>query len=163
MNHDWIIGVIGQHSCDAELYEIARQVGKGIAERGAVLLCGGLGGVMEAACRGAKQAGGFTVGILPGSSGADANPYVDLKIVTGLGEARNLVVVLSASALVACGGQAGTLSEIGFALRHGKILVGLNTWRIQDPAGKEDFFPQFQEPEAALDYVWSKLERNHAL
>ncbi|HXL01951.1 MAG TPA: TIGR00725 family protein [Candidatus Atribacteria bacterium] len=162
MNRNLIIGVIGQHSCDAQLYEIAYQVGKGIAERGAILLCGGLGGVMEAACRGAKEAGGFTIGVLPGNFEGDANPYVDLKIVTGLGEVRNLIIVLTASALIACGGQFGTLSEIAFALSHGKVLAGLNTWKIQDSTGEGDFFPQFQNAEAALNYVWKKLERNNA-
>jgi len=162
MNHNWVVAVIGQHSCDAELYEIAYQVGKGIAKRGATLLCGGLGGVMEAACRGAKEAGGFTVGVLPGNSREDANPYVDLKIVTGLGEARNLIIILTVSAIIACGGQFGTLSEIAFALSHNKVLAGLKTWNIQDSTGKRDFFPQFPNAEAALDYVWKKLERNDA-
>jgi uncharacterized protein (TIGR00725 family) len=162
MNRNWVVGVIGQHSCDAKLYEVAYQIGKGIAERNATLICGGLGGVMEAACRGAKEAGGFTIGVLPGSFEEDANPYVDLKIVTGLGEARNLVIVLTASALIACGGQFGTLSEIAFALAHNKILAGLNTWNARDYTGKRDFFPQFQNAEAVLDYVWKKLERDDA-
>ena len=83
--------------------------------------------------------------------------------MTGLGEARNLIIVLTASALIACGGQSGTLSEIALALSHDKILAGLNTWKIQDSTGKEDFFPQFQDAKEALHYVWEKLESNNAL
>ncbi len=151
------IGVIGQSSCDEKLYQMAYEVGKEIARRGAVLVCGGLGGVMEAACRGAKDANGVTVGILPGFSVVDANPFVDIAVATGLGEARNLIIVHTASALVACGGQAGTLSEIAFALRAGKILAGLATWRIQDNSGREDFFPHFENPREAVHFVFQNL------
>jgi uncharacterized protein (TIGR00725 family) len=96
-----------------------------------VLICGGLGGVMEAACRGAKQTGGTTVGILPGDDRSAANPYVDIVIPTGLGEARNAIVVRSADALIAIGGAYGTLSEIAFALKAGKRVVGLGTWEVE--------------------------------
>jgi uncharacterized protein (TIGR00725 family) len=106
-------------------------VGRGLAERGTVLVCGGLGGVMEAACRGAKEAGGTTVGILPGLDPADANPYVDVALATGLGEGRNLLVVRAADALIAIGGGHGTLSEIALALKAGKRVVGIGTWDIE--------------------------------
>jgi uncharacterized protein (TIGR00725 family) len=106
-------------------------VGRLVAERGAVLVCGGLGGAMEAACRGAKQAGGLTVGILPGSDRSDANPYVDVALPTGLGEARNALVVRAADAVIAIGGGYGTLSEIAFALKAGKRVIGLDTWDIE--------------------------------
>jgi uncharacterized protein (TIGR00725 family) len=96
-----------------------------------VLVCGGLGGAMEAACRGAKAAGGTTVGILPGSDRAAANPFVDVAVPTGLGQGRNLVVVHAADAVVAVGGGYGTLSEIALALRHGKPVVGLGSWEIE--------------------------------
>jgi uncharacterized protein (TIGR00725 family) len=102
-----------------------------VAERGAVLVCGGLGGAMEAACRGARAAGGTTVGILPGSERADANPYVDIALPTGLGEGRNALVVRTADALIAVGGGYGTLSEIALALRHGKPVIGVDTWDIE--------------------------------
>jgi uncharacterized protein (TIGR00725 family) len=102
-----------------------------VAERGAVLVCGGLGGAMESACRGAKQAGGTTVGLLPGLDRADANPHVDVALPTGLGEARNAVLVRVADAVIAVGGGYGTLSEIALALRQGKPVIGLGTWEIE--------------------------------
>jgi uncharacterized protein (TIGR00725 family) len=110
---------------------VAESVGRELASRGAVLVCGGLGGVMEAACTGAKGGGGTTIGILPGTDRAAANPFVDFAIPTGLGEARNALVVRAADALIAIGGGYGTLSEIAFALKAGKPVVGLGTWEIE--------------------------------
>ena len=110
--------------------DAAEAVGRGLAEAGAVVVCGGLGGVMAAACRGAAEAGGTTVGILPGSSRADANPWVTVALPTGLGEARNALVVRTVDVLVAVGGGYGTLSEIGLALRTGTPVVGLGTWEL---------------------------------
>lgn len=109
---------------------MAEAVGRMLAERGAVVVCGGLGGTMEAACRGAKDGGGTTLGILPGFDRADANPYVDVAVATGLGEARNALVARAADALIAVGGEWGTLSEIALALRAGKRVVGLGTWEL---------------------------------
>ncbi|MBM3332159.1 TIGR00725 family protein [candidate division WOR-3 bacterium] len=125
------IGVIGAGECDTELARVAEDVGGRIAAAGAVLVCGGMGGVMEAACRGAKAAGGTTIGILPGPDRADANRYVDVAIATGINEARNLAIIRTADALIAVGGSYGTLSEIGFALKAGKKVVGLRTWEIK--------------------------------
>lgn len=125
------IGVIGGAECPPEVYEIAREVGSEIAKRGFSLVCGGLGGVMEAACYGAKEAGGLTIGILPTSNKSDANPYVDLVIPTGLGHARNILVVQASDALVAIDGEAGTLSEIAIALKVGKPIVGIRTWKLE--------------------------------
>jgi uncharacterized protein (TIGR00725 family) len=113
-------------------------VGRELAARGAVLVCGGLGGVMEAACRGAKDAGGRTVGILPGTDRAAANPFVDAAIPTGLGEARNALVVRAADALIAVGGGYGTLSEIALALKAGKRVVGLDSWDINGVVAVRD-------------------------
>ncbi|BER93057.1 TIGR00725 family protein [Atrimonas thermophila] len=159
MENKPIIGVIGTASShDTSIVELAFEVGCEIARRGAVLLCGGLGGVMEAACRGAKEEGGITIGILPGSSVNEANPFVDYRIATGLGEARNLIIVLSSSALVACGGGAGTLSEIAFALKHGKPLAGLRTWQLRSGSGQEGFFPQFESAREAVAYLFKCLE-----
>ncbi len=132
------IGVIGAGECCAEIEVIAEEVGEGIARLGAVLLCGGMGGVMLAACRGAKAAGGLTVGILPGNERSQANPYVDIPIATGMGEARNLIIIRSADALVAVGGSYGTLSEIGFALKMGKKVIGIKTWEIPGVVRVED-------------------------
>ena len=125
------IGVIGGATCSAEIYEIAREVGGEIARNGFSLVCGGLGGVMEAACRGAKEAGGITIGIIPTADKRDANPYCDLIIPTGLGHARNVLVVYASDALVAVDGETGTLSEIAIALKVGKPIVGIKTWELE--------------------------------
>ena len=109
----------------------AAEVGRLLAERGAVLVCGGRGGAMEAACRGAKEAGGLTVGILPGSDRSEANPFVDVVVPKGLGEARNALVVGAADVVIAVGGGYGTLSEIALALKAGKRVIGLGTWEIE--------------------------------
>ncbi len=124
------IAVIGSADCDETVAALARAVGGEIARRGAVLVCGGRGGVMAAACQGAKAQGGLTVGILPGPDRSEANAFVDLPIVTGLGEARNAIVVRSASAVIAISGGYGTLSEIGLARKMGRPVVGLGTWTL---------------------------------
>jgi uncharacterized protein (TIGR00725 family) len=110
---------------------VAEEVGRLLGQRGAVVVCGGLGGVMEAACRGAKQADGTTVGILPDADRSNANAYLDVALPTGLGEARNAVVVFSSDVLIAVGGEYGTLSEIAHALKAGKRVIGLGTWEIE--------------------------------
>lgn len=125
-----LIAVIGARQCNAPTYALAEQVGYELARRRAIVVCGGLGGVMEAACKGAKRAGGLTIGILPGKTSREANPYVDIPIVTGLGEARNSIVVRTARAVIAVGGEYGTLSEIAFALKFGIPVIGLNTWQL---------------------------------
>lgn len=124
------VAVIGSASCSPEIATAAEQVGRQIARRRAVLVCGGRGGVMEAACRGAKAEGGTTVGILPGTDRTEANAFVDIPIVTGLGEARNALVVRTADAVIAVSGGYGTLSEIGLALKMGRPVVGLGTWEL---------------------------------
>jgi uncharacterized protein (TIGR00725 family) len=124
------VAVIGSARCGAEASALAEEVGREIVRHGAVLVCGGRGGVMEAACRGAKAEGGTTVGILPGTDRREANPFVDIPIVTGLGEARNVIVVRTADAVIAVRGGYGTLSEIGFALKMGRPVVGLGTWEL---------------------------------
>lgn len=121
------VGVIGSGRCSREIYQLAERVGEGIARRGAILICGGLGGVMEGACKGAKTAGGTTVGILPGARPDDANAYVDIPVVTGLSLARNLLVVRSSQAVIAVEGGYGTLSEIAFSLQLGVPVIGLKT------------------------------------
>lgn len=124
------VAVVGAGTATPDEQRDAELVGRGLAEAGAIVVCGGLGGVMEAACRGAKSAGGMTLGILPGSRREDANPYVDMAVATGLGELRNGLVVRSADALIAIGGEFGTLSEIALALKAGKPVVGLGTWQL---------------------------------
>lgn len=131
------IGVIGGSQCSKKEAQMAEEVGRELAKRGAVLVCGGLGGIMRAACKGASSAGGTTVGILPGNDRQSANPYVQIPVVTGLGEARNVIVVKSAQAVIAVGGSYGTLSEISHTLKNGIPLIGLNTWSISRN-GKQD-------------------------
>jgi uncharacterized protein (TIGR00725 family) len=125
------IAVIGAGNATVKERNLAEEVGALLAEANAVLVCGGLGGVMEAACRGASESGGATVGILPGSNRHDANPHVGIVVATGLGEARNAIVVTSADAVIAIGGEYGTLSEIALALRAGRPVIGLDTWELR--------------------------------
>jgi uncharacterized protein (TIGR00725 family) len=124
------IAVIGGSDASPQVIELAEEVGCEIARQGAVLVCGGLGGVMEAACRGASREGGLTIGILPGENRQAANPYVRIPIVTGIGYARNVAVVKSAQAVIAIDGSYGTLSELGHALQSGIPVIGLNTWSL---------------------------------
>jgi hypothetical protein len=137
-----IIGVIGSGAGVLALPDVLAQaeaVGREIGRRGHTLVCGGRGGVMEAACRGARDAGGHTIGILPGADKREANAYVEFPIVTNMGSARNLIIVQTADALIAIGhGGYGTLSEIAMAFVHAKPVVGLGTWRLSDDAGLED-------------------------
>jgi len=125
-----LIAVIGGGSPPTDTLNLAYMVGRELSRRGAILVCGGLKGVMEAACRGAKEGGGLTVGILPGSDPSEANPYVDIPISTGMGSARNIIVVKSAKAVIAINGAYGTLSEIGHALGEGIPVIGLKTWGL---------------------------------
>ena len=132
-----IISVIGAGQATSELAALAEEVGRELAKRGAAIVCGGLGGVMEAACRGAKSAGGTTIGVLPWNDPEDANRWVDFPICTGLGYGRNVIVVKSGRAVIAVGGAYGTLSEIGHALGEGIPVIGLGTWTIARE-GEED-------------------------
>jgi hypothetical protein len=125
-----IIGVIGSGQATPEQARLAEQVGALLARRGAVLLTGGLGGVMEAASRGASGAGGLVLGLLPGADPREANPHVGLPLATGLGEARNLLIATASQALIAVGGALGTLAEIAFALKAGRTVIGLATWPV---------------------------------
>ena len=125
------IAVIGGSRPGRAALDAAFEVGRLIARAGAVLVCGGLGGVMEAACRGAREEGGLTIGILPGGAAADANPWVDVPIATGLGYTRNALVVMNADAVIAVDGEYGTLSEIAYGKIHGKKVVGLGTWDVK--------------------------------
>ena len=126
-----IVSVIGSSNPTTnEHVELAEAVGRELAKRGVTVACGGLTGIMEAVCRGAKSAGGVTIGILPGRAAADANSYVDIPIVTNMGYSRNAIVVYTGSAVIAVGGAYGTLSEIGYALGEGIPVVGLKTWEL---------------------------------
>ena len=127
------IGVIGASNPTKKIEKLAEEVGYHIAANGVVVICGGLGGVMEAVCRGAKSNKGRTIGVLPGSDPGDANMWVDNVICTGMGEARNLIIIKSSDAVIAVGGGYGTLSEMGFALKLNKPIIGLHTWGLENP------------------------------
>jgi hypothetical protein len=148
------VSVIGGSRIDESTAERARAVGRLLADRGHVVVCGGLGGVMEAVCAGASEAGGETVGILPTADRRDANEYVDTAIATGLGHARNALVVMNGDAVVAIDGGAGTLSELGFAGVFDRPVAGLGT---HDAPGVEPV----DTPEAAVDYVESESSAQH--
>jgi len=127
MNH--YIGVIGAGACPAPIYELARNIGFEIGKRGWILVCGGLKGVMEGAAKGCVEAGGMTVGILPGLDRTSANPHINIAVPTGLGDGRNLLIIRSSDAVVAVSGGYGTLSEIALALKVNKPVIGLDTWK----------------------------------
>lgn len=146
-----LIAVAGGSQCSAEEVRLAEAVGRGLAKRGITLICGGLGGVMEAACKGAKSGGGTTIGILPGEDRSTANPYVDIPIVTSIGYARNLIVVKSAQAVIAIDGSYGTLSEIAYALQSGIPVIGLNTWSLSLNAQLDQSIIQAQHAEEAVE------------
>jgi len=126
-----IVGVIGSSKAEPELLKLAEEVGAEIARNGAAVVCGGLSGVMEAVCRGARKEGGLTIGIIPSDDKRDANPYVQIPIVTGMGMGRNVMLVKTADVLIAVGGEFGTLSEIAHALNIGKRVIGLRTWKLE--------------------------------
>ena len=150
MDRPLFIAVIGENDPSPHLAALAEAVGAEIASAGAVLVCGGLGGIMEAACRGARNRGGITIGILPGTRHGDANPYVTYPIPTGLGHARNLIVARSAHAVIAVGGKYGTLSEIAFARIEGTPVIGIDTWDLKR-AGQEDVHIQpARDPKQAV-------------
>ncbi|MCL6580906.1 MAG: TIGR00725 family protein [Firmicutes bacterium] len=125
------IAVVGAAEASEKELSLAERVGDELARRGAVLVCGGRTGVMEAAARGASRRGGLVVGILPGETRAEGNPYLTVAVATGMGNARNAVIVKTADAVIAVGGGYGTLSEIGLALNVGRPVVGLETWRVE--------------------------------
>ena len=149
-NKKSFIAVIGGGQCSVKEARLAEEVGRELARQGAILVCGGLGGVMEAACKGASSEGGITIGILPGDSHRAANPYVQIPIVTGLGYARNIVVVKSAQAIIAIGGSYGTLSEIGHALQNNIPVIGLNTWSLSRNSKQDNSIIPAENPTEAV-------------
>ena len=140
------VSVIGGSSVGPETAAVAEELGQRLANRDHTVVCGGLGGVMEAVCRGARDASGETIGILPTDRREDANPYVTTPIATGMGHARNALVVMNGDAVIAVDGAGGTLSEIGMALAQGRPVAGLNTHAVDgvEPVGS---------PTAAVEYV----------
>jgi uncharacterized protein (TIGR00725 family) len=144
------IAVVGASAGTPAELAFGEAVGRGIAEAGAVLVCGGMGGVMEAAAGGCVQAGGKALGILPGESRLDGNPYLTLTVATGMGEARNAIVVKTADAVIAIHGEFGTLSEIALALKMGKPVVGLGTWELSKLGVPVESIVRATTPEEAV-------------
>ena len=144
------IGVVGEGVCSARIARDAERVGAAIARAGAVLFCGGLRGVMEAASRGAAEAGGVVVGLLPGFRRADANRWVTIPVVTGMDQARNVVLVRSCDAVVAIGGMYGTLSEIALALKLGVPVIGRRTWKLAQPEARAVPLARARTPDEAV-------------
>lgn len=151
------VGVIGEKDPPGELFRLAEEVGGSLAEAGAILVCGGMGGIMEAACRGARDRGGVTIGILPGLRRAEGNRYLTYVLPTGLGYARNLLVVRAAQALIAIGGRYGTLSEIAYAKIEGIPVVGLATWELSRPGEPEDPILRAKTPRQAVDLALAAI------
>jgi len=149
-----VIGVIGAGSCSGKDRELAEAVGRHIATTGNLLVCGGLGGVMEAAAKGAKDAGGVTIGILPGDNKDAANRYIDVAIATGMGEARNIIIIKTSDAVIALPGKYGTLSEMAFAMKIGKPIVSLSNWEISEDIFKTD------DPETAVNKALDLMGEN---
>jgi uncharacterized protein (TIGR00725 family) len=154
-----VIGVMGPAACDPATAELARAVGRGIAERGAVLLCGGRGGVMEAAAQGARGAGGLTIGVMPGEDARQSTPnaFIEVALFTGLGEARNWVNVCASDAIIAIGGGFGTLSEIALALKAKRPVVLVGSWRF-DLDGSAPPLPRVTHATEAVETVFALLE-----
>ncbi|HET7517138.1 MAG TPA: TIGR00725 family protein [Actinomycetes bacterium] len=143
------VGVAGASRPEARLLDQAEVLGRRLAEAGAIVVCGGGPGVMEAVCRGAQAAGGTTVGLLPGLDRAESNPHLTISVPTGLGQGRNLLLVRSSNALIAVGGGFGTLSEIALALRTGTPVIGLATWSLHLDGRPVDAFPVASDPDTA--------------
>jgi uncharacterized protein (TIGR00725 family) len=158
--HVAVVG--GGHADDAEC-DVAARLGRALAEAGAVVVSGGLGGVMEAACRGARDGGGTSIGILPGADRSSANPYVDVAVPTGMGEGRNVLVVRAADAVVAVGGEYGTLSEVALALQAGIPVVGLGTWELSKEGRAVDAVIRAGSPEEAADTAIREAGRRRRL
>ncbi len=145
------IAVFGPGHPTRREYNVAAEVGRLLAERGVTVVCGGLYGVMEAVCMGAKEAGGTTIGILRTYNPANANPYVDHVIPSGLGDARNVLVATAGEAAIAIGGHLGTLSEIAIALKHGLPVVGIRTWGLDRDALFDRYIVAVRTAEEAVD------------
>lgn len=160
MKYPPVIAVVGSGHPDTDVEALAEALGREIAKAGLWLVCGGLGGVMEAASRGARDTGGMTIGLLPGTERQEANPYIELPIVTGLGEGRNLLVVRNADAVIAVGGEWGTLSEIALARKIGKPVIGLRTWALRRPDGVPVDVIEVDTPAAAVEAALAELKRS---
>lgn len=159
MNDAPYISVIGAGQASEDEAAAAEEIGRLLAEAGAVLVCGGLGGVMDAAAHGCEAAGGTSVGVLPGDDRTMSSPYLTVRIATGLGEARNAIVARAADAVIAVGGEFGTLSEIALALKMGKPVVGLGTWTLDLEGLPGDPLQRAADPSEAVAKALEAAER----
>lgn len=153
------IGVIGGGEVSPQTAALAEEVGKEIARHKAVVVCGGMGGVMEAACKGAASEGGLTIGILPGDSRKQANDCVRIPIVTGIGYARNVAVVKTSQAIIAIDGSYGTLTEIGYALQSGIPVIGLETWKFSNKSQPDCQVIPAKDAKEAVELALSLINR----
>jgi len=156
------VAVIGEATCSRRTAAAAERIGRALATAGAVLFTGGRGGVMEAASRGAAEAGGTVVGVLPGFDRRGANRWVQIPVVTGMDQARNVILVRSCEAVIAVGGMYGTLSEIALALKLGIPVIGLRTWRLQQPDGRRVPIVMARSPEDAVARALAAAGRTRA-
>ena len=158
-----VISVIGgSNSASAEAKQLAEEVGFLIARADGVLVCGGLNGVMEAACKGAKRGGGLTIGILPGSDRGEANPYVDVPVVTAISTARNAIVVRTGDAIIAIDGSYGTLTEMAYAFDLGKKVFGLKSWDLEKVGVPSDLYVAVKTPREAVDRAIEEAMRRES-
>jgi uncharacterized protein (TIGR00725 family) len=155
-----IIAVIGGSQAAQPVLAQAEAVGRELAKHGCILICGGHGGVMEAACRGASEAGGLTIGVMPEDDRSQVNPYVRIPIVTGIGLARNRTIVLSADAVIAIDGGYGTLSELAYALQAGKPVVGLGTWSFSSNGAEDEAIRRAGDPVQAVEWAIAAAKRD---
>lgn len=152
------VGVIGASVCSNQTVELAREVGRELARRGSVIICGGRGGVMEGVARGAREENGIVIGILPGKDRAEGNPYLQYSIPTGLGDARNAIIACASDVLIAISGGYGTLSEIALARKMGKPVVGVETWEVLDSCGKDPGITRALTAEEAVTKAFRFLD-----
>ena len=153
-----LVAVCGESDPQTSLADLANELGRGIAQRHAILICGGLTGVMEHAARGAQAAGGLTIGLLPGEDITEANAYIDVAIATGLGHGRNAILARTADGVVALGGGLGTLSEIALALRNGRPTIGIKTWRFDRDGRSEPELPVAANVTEALAWLFARMD-----
>lgn len=153
-----IVSVVGESLAEKEVFGQAVEVGKLLAKADIAVCCGGLKGVMEAVCKGAKSEGGLTIGILPSSNRNDANKYVDIPIVTGIGFTRNSIVVKTGQVIIAIGGWYGTLCEVAFALDEGKPIIGIDTWEIKKSGKKNEAIVRVKTPKEAVKKALEKID-----
>ena len=161
MGRAMIISVIGGEGAPAQAVRLGEEVGQELAKRGVTVCCGGGGGIMEAACRGARGEGGHTIGIMPGRDASESppNPWVEFPVFTGIGYARNPAVVLTGDAVIAVDGSYGTLSEIAYAMIHGVPLVGLDTWDFDYHGHDGDRIVRASNPLEAVEKAIAMAER----